>query len=289
MAWLKIYQSIREHRKILDAADDLEIEPPHMIGLLTSFWLWALDNAPDGDVSNISARNIARASQWKGDADKLLEALISAGLLDRRDSETEQSTILIHDWEEYAGGLIQERGKERERSRARRAAAKKTTAGRPPDDQQTTAGRVDKSRVDKSRDNKDPLSAPEEQAPAAVSTEKADPTPYTRIMQLYNEICLSFPKIQKIDGARRKAVAARFKTYPDIQIFEQLFRKTEASDFMKGANDRNWSADFDWIIKATNMCKVLEGKYDNKGGPDNGGPENNGDRYRLTGFTRAGQ
>ena len=32
MAWLKIYQSIREHRKILDAADDLEIEPPHMIG-----------------------------------------------------------------------------------------------------------------------------------------------------------------------------------------------------------------------------------------------------------------
>ena len=50
MAWLKIYQSIREHRKILDAADDLEIEPPHMIGLLTSFWLWALDNAPDGDV-----------------------------------------------------------------------------------------------------------------------------------------------------------------------------------------------------------------------------------------------
>ena len=114
MAWLKIYQSIREHRKILDAADDLEIEPPHMIGLLTSFWLWALDNAPDGDVSNISARNIARASQWKGDADKLLEALISAGLLDRRDSETEQSTILIHDWEEYAGGLIQEREKERE-------------------------------------------------------------------------------------------------------------------------------------------------------------------------------
>ena len=72
MAWLKIYQSIREHRKILDAADDLEIEPPHMIGLLTSFWLWALDNAPDGNVSNISARNIARASQWKGDADKLL-------------------------------------------------------------------------------------------------------------------------------------------------------------------------------------------------------------------------
>lgn len=287
MAWLKICQSIREHRKILDAADELEIEPPYMIGLLTSFWLWALDNAPDGNVSDISARNIARAAQWKGDAEKLLQALISAGLLDCYDSETEQSTILIHDWEEYAGSLIQEREKEKERSRRRRAAAK-ATAGQPPDNQQTTVGRVDKSRVDKSRDNKDPLSAPPEHKPAAASTEKADPTPYVKIMELYNSICLSFPKIQKIDGARRKAVAARFKVYPDLQTFETLFRKTEASDFMKGANDRNWSADFDWIMKATNMCKVLEGKYDNKGGPDNGNePDNNRSRYKLTGFKSA--
>ena len=102
------------------------------------------------------------------------------------------------------------------------------TGGRPQDDQKTTAGRLDKTRLDKSRDIKDPLSAPPEHEPAATSAEKSDPTPYTKIMQLYNEICLSFPKIQKIDGARRKAVAARFKTYPDIANFETLFRKTEA-------------------------------------------------------------
>lgn len=290
MAWLKIYQSIREHRKILDAADALEIEPPHMIGLLTSFWLWALDNAPDGNVSEISARNIARAAQWKGDADELLQAFISAGLLDH--DEHDPDVLLIHDWEEYAGSLIEGREKERERSRQRRAASKaaaKATAGQPPDDQQTTAGRVDKSRVDKSRDNKDPLSAPpEHEAPATTSKDKADPTPYVKIMELYNAICQSFPKIQKIDGARRKAVAARFKTYPDLQTFETLFRKTEASDFMRGENDRNWTADFDWIMKPTNMCKVLEGKYDNKGGPDNANePDNNGSRYKLTGFTNA--
>ena len=104
-------------------------------------------------------------------------------------------------------------------------------------------------------------------------------------MQLYNEICVSFSKIQKIDGARRKAVAARFKTYPNIETFETLFRKTEASSFMKGKNDRNWRADFDWIMKPTNMCKVLEGKYDDKGGPDNGNEPPSGSRYKLTGFT----
>ena len=147
MAWLKIYQSIRQHRKILDAADALEIAPPYMIGLLTSFWLWALDNAPDGNVSEISARNIARAAQWDGDADKLLQAFIYAGLLDSH--EDDPDTLMIHNWEEYAGTLIQQRETEMERSRRRRAAAK-TTEGRPQDDQKTTAGRLDKTRLDKS-------------------------------------------------------------------------------------------------------------------------------------------
>jgi len=33
-----------------------------------------------------------------------------------------------------------------------------------------------------------------------------------------------------------------------------------------GENDRQWVADFDWIIKNdTNWVKVMEGKYDNKG------------------------
>jgi len=89
-------------------------------------------------------------------------------------------------------------------------------------------------------------------------------------MQLFNETCLSFPKVLKIDGQRRKAVAARWKTYKGITAFETLFQKTEASSFLKGQNDRNWSADFDWITKPTNMAKVLEGKFDEKGGDHNG-------------------
>jgi hypothetical protein len=32
---------------------------------------------------------------------------------------------------------------------------------------------------------------------------------------------------------------------------------------LKGGNDRNWSATFDWLIKDANMAKVLDGNYDN--------------------------
>ncbi|RGB63579.1 MULTISPECIES: hypothetical protein [unclassified Amedibacterium] len=38
----------------------------------------------------------------------------------------------------------------------------------------------------------------------------------------------------------------------------------EQSDFLKGANNRNWSANFDWIMKDTNMAKILDGNYINK-------------------------
>ncbi len=48
MAWIQIHQQLKDHRKVLAAADELDIEPAHMLGLLISFWLWAIDNAPDG-------------------------------------------------------------------------------------------------------------------------------------------------------------------------------------------------------------------------------------------------
>lgn len=86
---------------------------------------------------------------------------------------------------------------------------------------------------------------------------------YVEIIDLYHSLCPSFPHIRTISEGRKKAIKARLNTY-SIEDFKTLFEKAEASDFLKGNNNRNWSADFDWLIKDTNMPKVLEGKYDNK-------------------------
>ena len=48
-----------------------------------------------------------------------------------------------------------------------------------------------------------------------------------------------------------------------IENVKALFSKAEASDFLKGHNDRQWKANFDWLMKAGNATKVLEGNYDN--------------------------
>jgi hypothetical protein len=50
-----------------------------------------------------------------------------------------------------------------------------------------------------------------------------------------------------------------------LDDFRTLFENAEASSFLKGKNERNWTATFDWLIKDSNMAKVLEGNYADKG------------------------
>lgn len=103
---------------------------------------------------------------------------------------------------------------------------------------------------------------------AESETEKtAEKIPFNKIKNIYNEICRHFPRCISLTDNRKKAIAARWKEYDKgLQPFVELFRRAEASSFLKGKNARNWSASFDWLLKSANMAKVLEGNYDDKGG-----------------------
>ena len=92
---------------------------------------------------------------------------------------------------------------------------------------------------------------------------KIDKTDYQQIVDLYNSICVSFPSVRSLSEARKKAIKARLNTYT-IEDFKQCFENAEASSFLKGGNDRNWSATFDWLIKDSNMAKVLDGNFNDK-------------------------
>jgi len=83
---------------------------------------------------------------------------------------------------------------------------------------------------------------------------------YQQIADMYNETCVSFPKLVKLSDTRKRAIKARLKNYT-VDDFKRLFEMAEQSDFLKGKNKRNWSATFDWLINDANMAKVLEGNY----------------------------
>ena len=97
--------------------------------------------------------------------------------------------------------------------------------------------------------------------------DKRERIDYQQIADMYNEICISFPRIRALSENRKKAIGARLKQY-SVDDFRDLFEKAEASKFLKGGNDRNWSATFDWLIADKNMAKVLDGNYDDRGSSD---------------------
>lgn len=99
-------------------------------------------------------------------------------------------------------------------------------------------------------------------------TESADSPPpahrcdYSMIQSLYNQLCPSLQRCTMLSEKRKTAIRARISSGKTVDDFEKLFRKAEASSFLKGANNRNWRATFDWLICDSNMAKVLDGNYD---------------------------
>lgn len=97
-----------------------------------------------------------------------------------------------------------------------------------------------------------------------VEEARAPGIPYQKIVNLYNDLCPKMNRCMKISDARERAVKARYSSGYALEDFEKLFRLAGESRFLNGGNDRNWRADFDWLVRDANMAKVLEGKYENK-------------------------
>lgn len=83
---------------------------------------------------------------------------------------------------------------------------------------------------------------------------------YQHIVDLYHQLCPSLPKVAKLTPERERAIKARLKEFSHDE-FITAFKKAEASAFLKGANG-GWKANFDFIMRAGSMVKILEGQYD---------------------------
>ena len=59
------------------------------------------------------------------------------------------------------------------------------------------------------------------------------------IFDLYNTICVSYPKLTARSAARIKAIKARLNSGYTSEDFKRLFEKAEASSFLKGKNNKN--------------------------------------------------
>lgn len=151
-AWIKSDQALRAHPKTHKLARTLGVRPAEAIGILHCLWWWCLDYASDGNLTDIDVDVIAAACEWEGDANVLIDALVSASVKKGGDGFLENGNGLwVHDWSEYGGAILTAREVDAERKRLDRAkAGHRTSSGRRSD-----GGR----REDKNREEKKELRA----------------------------------------------------------------------------------------------------------------------------------
>ncbi len=116
MAWIESHQDLGTHRKTMRLCTLMNIDDLRAVGLLHFLWWWALDNAPDGNLTGLTNKEIAQACHWKGKPDLLVNSLCQSGWIDK-----ENESVTLHDWHDYAGKLVSKREQNKQRMRDARA------------------------------------------------------------------------------------------------------------------------------------------------------------------------
>lgn len=131
----------------------------------------------------------------------------------------------------------------------------------------STQSKVKKSKVKKSKEKKKEISPEGDSKKAELSSlphPQVEHVDFAKLQEYFNTTFRGkLSMVVSMTEARRKAVKARIAQYNKETVFIVL-KKVAASSFLLGGNDRNWKCDFDWIFKAANFTKILEGNYDEK-------------------------
>lgn len=104
-------------------------------------------------------------------------------------------------------------------------------------------------------------------SPAGLCARRREEVDFKKIESLYHEICPSYPRLQRWSDARKQKVSIRFvdEMKQDWELLENIFRKMQASKFLRGDNKNGWKANFDWVFtNSTNWVKIIEGNFDNR-------------------------
>lgn len=136
MAWIESHQSLRDHRKVGALSRHLSVRRREAWGMLHGLWWWALDNAPGGLLTDIDPRDIAAACDWGGSdsetPDRLIEALVVSGWLDRKRGRQGRTHLVIHSWPDYAGRLLATRSRISQSKRDYRKSLRINSKGNDP-------------------------------------------------------------------------------------------------------------------------------------------------------------
>jgi hypothetical protein len=114
-------------------------------------------------------------------------------------------------------------------------------------------------------ENRDNIISSNDDMSSEDKTSSDDKCPHIEILKLYNRICTSLPQIKEMTESRKSTMRTWWrKDKLTLDGLKGFFEKVESSDFLTNRISDFKNCSFDWIIKAANRQKIIEGNYDNK-------------------------
>lgn len=251
--WIKITTDIFDDEKILL----IESLPDSYAIITVWFKLLCLAGKQNNSGVFVMSNRVAYTDKMLATIFRMKETTVTMALRTFEQFgmiEIVDGVITIPNWNKHQTLDSYEKRKERDRLyQAERRAAQRALIQKSTDASTDSSSDVCFSDIDKEEDKDIDIEI----------EEKKERVDCQQVVDLYHSICVSFPSVRSLSDARKKAIRARLNTYT-IDDFRTVFEKAEASSFLKGSNDRNWTATFDWLLKDSNMAKVLDGNYDNR-------------------------
>lgn len=109
-----------------------------------------------------------------------------------------------------------------------------------------------------------PVGKPKKITPRWAPPGELKPGMAEKVAELWREICVpaGLADIRILTVSRKNKIKQRAKVLADLDAWRDYFEKIARAPFLRGENDRNWRADFDWAIRNDeNVDKVLCGRY----------------------------
>jgi hypothetical protein len=254
------------HRKTLRLIRLVGLEGPVCVQRL---WAHAAEFIPNGDLSDMDAIDIADAAEWKGEANSFLEIMIEQRWIDKKDGG-----LFLHDWEEHQTWVV--KAPERREKAKKAASARWENCKENATSNATSMQQAMLNNATSNAPSPSPLPSPTPKditevitsvvPPGTNGNKKADKVPscpYKEILELYREILPELRQIEWNDD-RATQMRVRWREKPERQNlgwWKWYFELVRQCPWLMGENEKNWTADLDWLTGKKNMPKVLDGKY----------------------------
>ena len=296
MTWFKCDNNICEDDKLAIIARRAGVPA----GIAVAFWVLLLGkvSAENPDSGVVPQPDFETADFTLGIEDgcsqKIFNAMILKGIVFKR----EDNEYVVTNWEKYQEVSKRENRKEqmREYSRQRyqdRKIEKENSIHsinsiispmiennsipreekRREEERREEENREEKKRVEEReksvRGERESTTDNSDELPLVVTDKPS--CPQKQIISLYHSTLPELPVVKVWNKNRETLLRTRWNedaNRQDLSWWQSYFNLVKSSDFLTGkVNSRDrppFLADLEWLLKPSNMAKVLEGKYDNR-------------------------